>query len=235
MDIREIKGRIFDNISVQNILISVFDKSGLEEFVNSLIDINPKVRFLSTGGTYKSIQNKLAVKTTNNLIEIAEYTDFPEMEGGLVKTLHPKIHAGILGERDNSKHKEYLKNELNGAVYIDMVIVNLYPFEKVIAEPDVSFENARGNIDIGGLAMIRAAAKNFPSCAVVCHPNDYHEIVKHLEKNKGSTSFDVRFELAHKAFQTTAKYDSIITNYINKQLQKKDQIKKQYNFVKRLD
>ena len=190
MTIRDMKGEVQDLIRVENVIVSVFDKTGLDEFVPGLLKMNPDVRFLSTGGTYKKMKEILGNSYDYNLMEVAEYTKFPEMEGGLVKTLHPKIHAGLLGERNNQEHQRYLKEELNGGVYIDMVLVNLYPFQQVINSPDVNFEKARGNIDIGGPTMIRAAAKNFPSSAVVCDPKDYPEVLQHMVSNNGSTSFD---------------------------------------------
>lgn len=230
MSIRNLKGGVKDLIPVNNVLVSVFDKSGLDVFVQNLIDINPKVNFLSTGGTYKKIKDILG-DYSNNLIEVAEYTNFPEMEGGLVKTLHPKIHAGLLGERNNPDHQKYLANELNGAFYIDMVAVNLYPFEDVINSQDSNFENARGNIDIGGPTMVRAAAKNFPGCAVICDPSDYNSIVDSIKKNNGSTSFDQRLQLAGKAFKIIKNYDKAISDYFEKNSSNSQDIKKLYKFT----
>ena len=219
MTIRDIKGTVKDKIPVRNVLLSVFDKSGLETFVPGLIETCPDVMFMSTGGTYKKLTEMFAASgQTERLMEVAQYTGFPEMEGGLVKTLHPKIHAGILGERNNPAHQDYLQNTLNGGVYIDMVVVNLYPFNKVIADPAVTFEKARGNIDIGGPTMIRAAAKNFPSCAVICDPIDYSAVLGELRANEGRTSFDTRFALAQKVFSTMGKYDSSISDFWSKQV-----------------
>jgi phosphoribosylaminoimidazolecarboxamide formyltransferase/IMP cyclohydrolase len=147
-------------------------------------------------------------------MEVAEYTGFPEMQRGLVKTLHPKIHAGILGERNNPEHQRYLAEEMNGGVYIDMVVVNLYPFEETIAKPDSTFETARGNIDIGGPTMIRGAAKNFPSCAVVCEPGDYEKVMREIEENNGCTTFEQRLGLAQKVFDATARYDRFIAEFM---------------------
>lgn len=218
MTIRDLKGKVNDRIPVKNVLVSVFDKSGLEKLVQGLMDLNPDVRFMSTGGTYGKIKDILGDSYEDNLIEIAEYTGFPEMEGGLVKTLHPKIHAGLLGERNNPEHQKYLREELNGGVFIDMVAVNLYPFDKVTANPDTTFEQARGNIDIGGPTMIRAAAKNFPSCAVICDPAHYDAVLKSIEENKGCTTFKERLNLAMKVFDETAKYDRSIQQYFGSKI-----------------
>jgi len=127
------KGEVNDLIPVKNVIVSVFDKTGLEQLVPGLIEANRDTRFLSTGGTFSRIKDILGASYRDHLIEIAEYTEFPEMDGGLVKTLHPKIHAGLLGERNNPKHQRYLAEELSGGVYIDMAVVNLYPFENVVS------------------------------------------------------------------------------------------------------
>ena len=232
--IRDLKGKVFDQIPVRNVLLSVFDKAGLETFVPGLIDLCPDVRFMSTGGTYKKLQEMFSQSSQGDrLIEVAQYTGFPEMEGGLVKTLHPKIHAGLLGERNNPEHQRYLAETLKSGghegVFIDMVVVNLYPFDKVTADPNVSFEKARGNIDIGGPTMIRAAAKNFPSCAVICNPSDYTEVLKTIKENNGSTTFDQRFRLATQVFATTAVYDLAIAKFIG--AKHAAEVRKGYDFV----
>ncbi len=210
MTIRDLKGTVMDKIPIKNVLLSVFDKSGLDIFVCGLVASCPDVRFMSTGGTYKKLQSLVAPE---RLIEVAQYTGFPEMEGGLVKTLHPKIHAGLLGERNNPEHQRYLQ-QMQG-VFIEMVVVNLYPFDKVVADPAVTFEKARGNIDIGGPTMIRAGAKNFPSCAVVCSPADYSTVLDEMRQNNGCTTFDTRFRLAQRVFFTTARYDEAICKFIS--------------------
>jgi phosphoribosylaminoimidazolecarboxamide formyltransferase/IMP cyclohydrolase len=232
MTIRDLKGKVNDRIPVENVLVSVFDKSGLGKLVPRLIDINPNVRFMSTGGTYGKIKEILGNSYGNNLIEIAEYTGFPEMEGGLVKTLHPKIHAGLLGERNNPEHQRYLREELNGGVFIDMAVVNLYPFSQVVSEEGTTFEQARGNIDIGGPTMIRAAAKNFPSCAVACEPFQYEKIMEVIRNNNGSTTFDLRLQLAREAFGTTAGYENSIVGYLSISLVNPEKVKAEYNFTK---
>jgi phosphoribosylaminoimidazolecarboxamide formyltransferase/IMP cyclohydrolase len=218
MSIRDMKGLVRDEIPVQNVLMSVFDKTGLDVLVYGIMEASPNVRFMSTGGTYKKVKELLGDRANEHLMEVAEYTKFPEMEGGLVKTLHPKIHAGILGERNNPAHQDYLKSVLDNGVYIDMVVVNLYPFDQVIAKPGVTFEQARGNIDIGGPTMIRAAAKNFMSCASVCDPENYGMIVEHLSKNNGTTNFVLRSFLASKVFAATAEYDANIAKYMAKNI-----------------
>ena len=226
MAIRDLKGTVDDKIPVSTIIVSVFDKSGLEDFIPGLLKINCDLLILSTGGTYRKIAEMLGEDASENLMEVAEYTGFPEMEGGLVKTLHPKIHAGLLGERHNPEHRGYLR-ELGGD-FIDMVVVNLYPFEDIVKKIEAgeidpktgkpyNFESARGNIDIGGPTMLRAAAKNFPSCAAICDPKDYAETLRRLRENSGCTTFDQRLSLAKKVFDVTADYDAKIARYIGQQ------------------
>ena len=231
MTIRDLKGKVNDRIPVENVLVSVFDKSGLGRLVPELIDVNPNTRFMSTGGTYRKIKEILGNSYGDNIIEIADYTGFPEMEGGLVKTLHPKIHAGLLGERNNPEHQRYLREELNGGVFIDMAVVNLYPFIQVILKEGTTFEQARGNIDIGGPTMIRAAAKNFPSCAVVCAPSQYENIMEVIKNNNGSTTFDLRLQLAREAFETTAAYEKSIVRHLSKSLLIPEEVRAEYNFT----
>ncbi len=209
MQIRPIVGGVTDVIPVKNVLVSVGDKRGLDNLARGLCEACPNVRFLSTGGTYTALKS---VVPESQVQSVEEYTGFPEMEGGLVKTLHPKIHAGILGERNNPAHQEYLRN-MDGE-FIDLVIVNLYPFRAVAGKPDAQFEEARGNIDIGGPTMIRAAAKNFPSCGVVADPLDYVPLVNKLRDNKGSTTLEDRFRLAVTAFGLIAQYDEAIAHYL---------------------
>lgn len=164
------------------------------------------------------------------------------MDGGLVKTLHPLIHGGILGERGNPKHAEYLEQTFGKrGVFIDMVVANLYPFEQMVAkvrsgeidprtkEP-FNFENARGNIDIGGPAMLRGAAKNFPSCAVVCDPSDYSSVVEGVTIETGCTTFAQRARLAPKAFELTAKYDSAVAAYMAESMANPRAVRSLYKF-----
>ncbi len=230
MAIRDLVGKVQDKIPVRTVLLSVSDKTGLDDFARDIVGLCPDVMFLSTGGTFKALLPALAIiGEQSRLVEVAEYTGFPEMDGGLVKTLHPKIHAGILGERGNTKHHAYLENDLSGARFIDMVVVNLYPFGKTVATPGVTFEKARGNIDIGGPSMVRGAAKNFPSCAVVTDPRDYMLILDDLRRNGGRTDFARRLELSKKAFAMTAEYDTAIAAYLAKQTA--EGVRKNYDFA----
>jgi phosphoribosylaminoimidazolecarboxamide formyltransferase/IMP cyclohydrolase len=222
MTIRDQKGKVMDTIPVRRALLSVYDKSGIGEFAWDLVQLNPGILLLSTGGTYKTLQQSLGEYSVSNLREVAEYTGFPEMEGGLVKTLHPKVHAGILGERGNPDHEIYLHDVLSQegmpADYLDMVVVNLYPFAKKIAELGCTFEQARGNIDIGGPTMHRGAAKNFMSCAVVYDPQDYGRVLETMRANQGCTTFDLRLDFLEKAFRVTAEYDRQIADYMSDQI-----------------
>ena len=213
MAIREVKGEVLDLIPVQTVLVSVFDKTGLENLIPGLLSMNPMLKILSTGGTYTKLRSMLGI--SRNLEEVSVYTGTPEMEGGLVKTLDPKIHAGILGERTNPAHIEYL-NRI-GASFIDMVVVNLYPFESVIAKDGVTFEQARGNIDIGGPTMLRGAAKNFLGCAPVCDPSDYDSLLRKVNSYVGGTILAMRFDLAKKAFEQTERYERTIDRFMLKQ------------------
>lgn len=231
MSIRDLRGKVNDRIPVENVLVSVFDKSGLEMLVPGLMEVNPDLRFMSTGGTHGRIKDILGDSHGDSLIEIAEYTGSPEMEGGLVKTLHPKIHAGILGERNNPEHQRYLIEEFNGAGFIDMVVVNLYPFSQIVSKEGTTFEQARGNIDIGGPTMIRAAAKNFPNCAVACVPSQYEKIMEVIRATKGSTTFDLRLQLAREAFGITAEYEASISRYLSDEQKIPEKVKGEYTFV----
>ncbi|MDA7851395.1 bifunctional phosphoribosylaminoimidazolecarboxamide formyltransferase/IMP cyclohydrolase [Gammaproteobacteria bacterium] len=182
-------------------LISLSDKSGLDELVSFLI--SQDVKILSTGGTYKAIK-----ELTSKVIEVSDFTGFEEMMDGRVKTLHPKIHAGILARRD--KDLEVLQER--GYETIDLVIVNLYPFKETIAE-GCSFDEAIEKIDIGGPTMIRSAAKNFKDVAVVSNPNDYSRLIEEWQ-NEDGISYDFRKELSQKVFQLMANYNLSISNYL---------------------
>jgi phosphoribosylaminoimidazolecarboxamide formyltransferase/IMP cyclohydrolase len=189
-------------IPVKRALISVSDKSGIVEFARELSQLG--VEILSTGGTYKLIQeNNIAVT------EVSEYTGFPEMMDGRVKTLHPKVHGGILGRRgiDDAVMSEH------GIDAIDMVVVNLYPFSQTVANPNCSLEDAIENIDIGGPTMVRAAAKNNAFVNIVVNAGDYGAILEEMKTNDGATSQATRFDLAIKAYEHTASYDGAIANY----------------------
>jgi phosphoribosylaminoimidazolecarboxamide formyltransferase/IMP cyclohydrolase len=189
-------------IPVKRALISVSDKTGIVEFARQLNQLG--IEILSTGGTYKLIQeNNIAVT------EVSEYTDFPEMMDGRVKTLHPKVHGGILGRRgiDDAVMSEH------GIDPIDMVVVNLYPFSQTVANPDCSLEDAIENIDIGGPTMVRAAAKNNAFVNIIVNAGDYDSILEEMKANDGATSQATRFDLAIKAYEHTASYDGAIANY----------------------
>ncbi|NIO12228.1 MAG: bifunctional phosphoribosylaminoimidazolecarboxamide formyltransferase/IMP cyclohydrolase, partial [Deltaproteobacteria bacterium] len=189
---------------IQRALISVSDKSGVVEFARTLSDLG--VEILSTGGTANLLrESKIPV------IEVSEFTGFPEIMDGRVKTLQPKIHGGILAIRDNPDHQAQMKQ--HGLAPIDLVVVNLYPFEATVARK-APFEEVVENIDIGGPSMLRAAAKNHAHVAVVVDPADYGPVVGELKDNGGELSSDTKFRLARTAFQHTAHYDGAISNYL---------------------
>ena len=199
-------------VPVRHVLISVSDKTGLERLVPELTRMNPDIRIFSTGGTYGRISEILGADANRYLTQVSEYTGQPETQGGLVKTLDFKIYLGLLTETYNPDHQADL--ERTGGVALDMVVVNLYPFKETISRPDVTVEQARGNIDIGGPCMIRASAKNFIRVASVVDPGDYGAIIDELDANQGKISLDLRFRLAQKAFTHTAVYDSTISEFL---------------------
>ena len=190
---------------VRRALISVTDKTGLVEFGKGLQEMG--VRMLSTGGTAKALRDG-GIEIT----EVSDFTGFPEMLDGRVKTLHPKIHGGILGIRDNPVHVSTM--EKHGIEPIDMVVVNLYAFAKTVARPGCTLEEAIENIDIGGPTLIRASAKNNKFVAVVTDAADYPEILKELRELKGNISRKTSLRLACKAFCTTHTYDGNICDYL---------------------
>jgi phosphoribosylaminoimidazolecarboxamide formyltransferase/IMP cyclohydrolase len=193
---------------IRRALISVSDKAGLEELVKVLNEF--KVEILSTGGTAKLIAGMgIPVKS------VSDHTGFPEMLDGRVKTLHPKIHGGLLAIRDKKEHMEQIKKHDIGL--IDMVVVNLYPFEKTVAQPGVKLEEAIENIDIGGPSMLRSAAKNSKDVAVVCNPDRYKDVIEELRKNDGAISDELHLRLGVEVFEKTSKYDAAIYNYLKKQ------------------
>lgn len=192
-------------VKIKRALISVSDKAGILDFAKELNKLG--VEILSTGGTAKLLrENNIAAK------EVSEYTGFPEMLDGRVKTLHPKIHAGLLALRDNPQHLQKLKEHDIGL--IDMVVVNLYPFEKTTQKPNVTIEEVIENIDIGGPSMLRSAAKNHRSVAVVCTPTRYPQIIEELKKNKGSLSEELMRGLGIEVFGLTSRYDGVIYDYL---------------------
>jgi len=202
-------------VKLNNVIVSVSDKTGLEDFVPALVETNSNIQIFSTGGTYGRIEQILADRAGDHLTQVSQYTGQPETQGGLVKTLDFKIYLGLLTETYNTPHQQDL--ERTGAISIDMVVVNLYPFEATVAQPAVTVEAARGNIDIGGPCMIRASAKNFIRVAPVVDPRDYDRIIAELRKNNGCTSLQLRFELAKKAFEHTAVYDRHIADFLTNQ------------------
>lgn len=190
---------------VKRALISLSDKTGAVGFAQALNSLG--VEILSTGGTAK-----LLADAGIPVIEVADYTGFPEMLDGRVKTLHPKIHGGILGRRDLSEH--VAKMEEHGIGNIDLVCVNLYPFAATIAKPGCTLEDAIENIDIGGPTMVRSAAKNWKHVAIVTDNGDFDAVIAELHNNGGKLSDKTRFNLSRKAFSHTAQYDGMISNYL---------------------
>ncbi len=191
---------------IKKALISISDKKNLKHLLKVLT--KHKIELISSGGTYKEIR-KLKFKC----LEVSKYTGSPEILGGRVKTLHPKIHAGILSKRNNKSHSKDLKN--NNFEEIDLVIVNFYPFEKTLEQSNNHLKIIE-NIDIGGPTMVRAAAKNYNDVTVITSSNQYSELIEEIEKNKGSTCIEFREKMSLEAFSETAYYDAVISNYFNK-------------------
>jgi phosphoribosylaminoimidazolecarboxamide formyltransferase/IMP cyclohydrolase len=192
---------------IQRAILSVTDKTGLVDFARKLSSLG--IELISTGGTAKLLRDSgIAVK------DVSDLTSFPEMLNGRVKTLHPKVHGGILYRRENPAHTAAVAE--HGIQSIDMVVVNLYAFEKTAAKPGVAFEELIENIDIGGPSMIRSAAKNFSDVAVVTSPSDYQAIAEELARTDGAISLDTKWRLAQKAFATTAAYDSAIASTLER-------------------
>ena len=196
-------------VKVRRALISVSDKRGIVEFAKGLNGLG--IEILSTGGTAK-----LITEAGIRVRSISDYTGHPEMLDGRVKTLHPKVHGALLALRDNPEHMRQVKEQ--GIELIDMVVVTLYPFEETIAKPDVKLEEAIENIDIGGPTMLRSAAKNYESVAVVTDPDSYGDILNELRHSGGELSPETRACLARKVFKHTAHYDSVISNYLTQPL-----------------
>ncbi|MBQ2429917.1 MAG: bifunctional phosphoribosylaminoimidazolecarboxamide formyltransferase/IMP cyclohydrolase, partial [Alistipes sp.] len=187
-------------------LVSVSDKTGVVEFAQQLRSLGWEI--IATGGTMKLLRDSGV-----EVINISDVTGFPEICDGRVKTLHPKVHGGLLARRDDESHLAALKE--NEIEFIDMVCVNLYPFRQTIAKPDVTMEDAIENIDIGGPSMLRSAAKNYKDVTVVCNPENYAKIIEEIKAN-GNTTVETRLQLSAEAYTHTAQYDSMIATYMRK-------------------
>ena len=190
---------------IERALISVSDKSGLVAFARGLHALG--VEMLSTGGTFKAL-----AEAGIPVIQVSDFTGSPEILDGRVKTLHPKIHGGLLGRRDDATHRQQMAD--NAIKPIDLVVVNLYPFEATVAKPGCTLEEAIENIDIGGPSMIRSAAKNHHDVAVLTEPSDYPQVLEELQGGGGTLSDATRARLARRAFQTTARYDGAIADWL---------------------
>lgn len=202
---------IDSRVAVKHVLMSVSDKTGLEAFVPALVKACPGVKIYSTGGTYTKIKEILGDAADGILVAVSDYTGQPEMQGGLVKTLDFKIYLGLLSETYNDAHQADLKRL--SAQPIDMVVVNLYPFQATVAKEGVTPEMARTNIDIGGPCMVRASAKNYLRVASVTDPLDYPGLATELADHGGTIGLDTRFKLMKKAFTHTAQYDTAISEF----------------------
>ncbi len=192
---------------IQRAVISLSDKSGILEFAKELQAFGVEV--LSTGGTAKVLR-----EGGLKVMDISAYTGFPEMLDGRVKTLHPKVHGGLLGLRENPEHVK--KMQEHGIKPIDMVVINLYPFESTVAKPNCTLEEAIENIDIGGPCMLRAGAKNYPYVTVIVDPADYRPILAEMRQSGGAVSPETNFRLAKKVYRLTARYDKAIADYLEK-------------------
>ncbi|MFH1147196.1 MAG: IMP cyclohydrolase [Pseudomonadota bacterium] len=191
---------------ISRAVLSVTDKSGLADFAKGLAGFG--VEILSTGGTARLLKDGGVP-----VVDVSAYTGSPEILGGRVKTLHPKIHGGILYRRDDPEHV----GQVNGLGIppIDMVVVNLYQFSKAVARPDITLDEAIEQIDIGGPTLLRASAKNFRFVTVVCDPGDYTCVLGEMEREKGGTTIETRFMLARKVFELTNSYDGTIVEYLS--------------------
>lgn len=190
---------------IKRALVSVSDKTGVAAFARGLADRG--VEIISTGGTAKLLRGAGV-----EVADVSSYTGYPEMMNGRVKTLHPKVHGGILGLRDNPGHVSQMKE--HGITPIDMVVVNLYPFEKTVAQAGCTLEEAVEQIDIGGPCMIRSAAKNYRFVSVVVDPQDYSRILSQMDQNNGAVGEALNFELSVKAFSRTSEYDAAIAGWL---------------------
>jgi len=191
--------------TIKRALISLTDKSGIETFAAGLVA--EKIEILSTGGTAKKLRDQGI-----GVVDVSAFTGFPEMLDGRVKTLHPKVHGGILHQRSNDEHLSQCRE--HGLLPIDLVAVNLYAFDKAVADPSCSLADAIENIDIGGPTLLRAAAKNFQDVTVVVDPADYDQILTEIKSN-GNTTLATRFRLARKVFEVTSRYDTAIARWLS--------------------
>ncbi len=208
--------RVDDWVRIRHVLVSVSDKTGLDALVPALVEVNPGVRLYSTGGTHRHLAEILGpAGAARHLQQVSDYTGQPETQGGLVKTLDFRIYLGLLTETYNDAHQGDLAR--TGAVPLDMVVCNLYPFAETVAREGVTVEEARANVDIGGPCMIRAAAKNYLRVAAVVEPADYQGIAGFLRAHGGTLNLSLRFALAAKAFAHTAAYDTAISHYFGRQ------------------
>jgi phosphoribosylaminoimidazolecarboxamide formyltransferase/IMP cyclohydrolase len=192
--------------TIERALISLTDKAGIEGFATELAALG--IELLSTGGTAKKLR-----EAGLSVMDVSDFTGFPEMLDGRVKTLHPKVHGGILNQRANREHQRQCA--AHGLKNIDLIAVNLYAFEKTIADPHCSLADAIENIDIGGPTMLRAAAKNFHDVTVIVDPADYPRVKEEI-KNGGNTTLKTRFRLMRKVFALTAAYDTAISAWLDK-------------------
>jgi phosphoribosylaminoimidazolecarboxamide formyltransferase / IMP cyclohydrolase len=205
--------RIDDRVLIQNVIVSVYDKDGLDVLVAALLEANPECRFYATGGSFDGLKTILNEKAKAHLVALSDFTGQPEMQGGLVKTLDFKIYLGLLSETYNQTHQADVAARTGGVVF-DMVVSNLYPFRDVVAQKDATAEAARANIDIGGPCLVRAAAKNFHRVATVTDKVDYQRLAVLVRSARGALDLETRFTLARKAFLMIADYDRAIAEYL---------------------
>ncbi len=197
-------------VPVRHVLVSTWDKMGLEELTGGIRSLFPEALFYSTGGTYRVLRGMIP---EGQLVAVSDYTGQPEIAGGLVKTLDYKLYLGLLSERFNDDHAA--DRQRLGAVLFDLVACNLYPFEAVVAGAGHDLEDARGNIDIGGPTMVRAAAKNFLQVACLSSPSQYGRFLQEASHH-GATTLEYRYSLAVEAFETIAAYDDAISRYLRR-------------------
>ncbi|MBI2575276.1 hypothetical protein HYV82_05320 [Candidatus Woesearchaeota archaeon] len=196
-----------DLVRVSTAILSVYDKTGIKHLASELVRLNPKIIIISSGGTYRELEKAVP----GNVIDVSSYTGFPEMPGGLVKTLHPKLHGGILGSGAEGAEAAFMQK--HWIEKIDIVVVNLYPFQNAASGRSSTIEDARTNIDIGGVSLIEAGCKNFLRVAVITEPPDYEKLLGELKKNGGQTSLAFRLMLAKKGLAHISSYLQAISGY----------------------